>query len=140
MSISKLNQNKNSDVSVSDVSNLYDEFLYFGRMMTESAVVNMFIRDETPLPNYWKIPEDFFHGYEILHKIALHSNSEQFAHMLQHPGVPIHLELNRAERLYMMDYETMHEDAIHFHQFFDKMDDYLEYEIKLIALGYPCVA
>ncbi len=125
-------------LNTEDLKDLYADLRYFGRKDIQNAAYNMFHRDETPLPCFWSDEQAFLEPYSVLHRLARNLKEEQFLALIAEHQIPEGIELNKKERELLHDVDELRSQTYYQYCFMESMALYLDYEIALIALGYPC--
>lgn len=121
-----------------DAADLHSALRYYGHQLVEDAAFNMFHREMTPLVNHWDTPEDLLLSCNLFRKIARPLNEELFVSTILATAIPQNIDFNRQEREIMTDRTLYIRECRNLLQFFNSFPDYFNFEVDLIAMGYPC--
>ncbi len=127
-----------SSVKSFEVDELYTELRYYGHRLIKDVVYNMFRRDETPLENFWENEGEFYRDYFLVWKVARALSREDFSRLVGEKIVPAALLLSEHERRRINDSQVFYRTCHCLYFFLESLPAYFDYEVVLIAAGYPC--
>tara|TARA_B100000524_G_scaffold346156_1_gene245899 strand:+ start:840 stop:1295 length:456 start_codon:yes stop_codon:yes gene_type:complete len=128
---------KNLSLIQGEVENFYEILNSYEKNQIINAGYNMYHREETPLHNNWNSFEEFLNSFHSFYHISRQENEESFSELImsEKPKLP---PLNKEELAILENFEKKIEEACLLLDFLESMPEYLDYEIMMISLGYPC--